>query len=832
MLQRIETLKNLNTSDFASVILPLALPSVFSYRIPENLKNEITFGVRVEVQFGNGADLYAAIVVGFSDIVPEGNTKSILSVIDKTHIIAPIHFKFWNWIADYYMCTLGEVMSAALPSNLKLTSTTKIKYIAAHGVDLKILTNTEFVLVEALQLKNELNVEEVKLITNTKHIFPILNALVAWGIISIDEVITNKYTPRTILFVGWNARMTTEKDVFLAEAFEKTKKADVQTRLLLALLTHLKDKNRARVTEILESANANLAALRSLEEKGIVEIFLEQVSRIKSRIQNEADAQPLTNSQVSAVEDIKKKFETKNVVLLEGVTGSGKTRVYIELINEVLASGGNVLYLLPEINLTTSIILRLEKVFGNNIAVYHSRVNAQERVELWFKAFNGQRIFLGVRSSVLLPHQNLKLIIIDEEHDGSFKQTDPAPRYSARDAAIKLATLHNDAKVLLGTATPSVESRVNAMQNKFGWVRLNERFGGAALPVVQLIDLSKQKKGFKNGENNFTEESITALKKVIADKSQAIVFLNRRGFAPFLFCNVCKWSMKCRDCDVSLTYHKQTRSMTCHYCGYAARIPKECKSCHSTDLFMKGFGTERIETELAELFPEARIGRLDWDTAKTKAGFLKIWESFSAGEIDFLIGTQMVTKGLDFDNVSLVVVPDADAMLRLPNYKSNERAFQLLTQVAGRAGRRGAPSKILIQTFDVKNKTIQRFLNNEHDAFYNDEIIERSNVAHLYPPYSKLIFVQVRHKDQSVLQKAIDFFSFEIKNMLGEKRVMGPTVPNVARVKTYYVQQYIIRCENNAARLIEIKKALKSIADTTTKQKGFSQTRFAIEVDY
>ncbi len=821
----------MNTPNFASVILPLALPSVYSYKIPENLQNEISFGVRVEVQFGSGSDLYSAIVVGFSDSIPESNTKSILSIIDKSPIITPLHFKFWTWIADYYMCTLGEVMSAALPSNLKLTSSTRIKYIASHGVDLNILNNTEFILVEALQLKSELTVEDVKTITRTKHIFPILNALVAWGIITLDEVIENKYTPKTIMFVGWNERMKSEGDVFLAEAFDKTKKAEAQTRLLLALLTQLKDKNRARVTEILESANATMSALRSLEEKGIVEIFLEQVSRIKSRILNESDKQPLSTSQEVAIKEIKHHFESKNVVLLEGVTGSGKTRVYIELINEVLTSSGNVLYLLPEINLTTSIVARLEKLFGDKITVYHSRVNAQERVELWLKAMNGQPIFLGVRSSVLLPHNNLKLIIVDEEHDGSFKQTDPSPRYNARDAAIKLAQLHG-AKVLLGTATPSVDSRVNAMNDKFGWVRLNERFGGAALPEVQLVDLSKQKKGFKNGENNFTEESINALKEVIEKKSQAIIFINRRGFAPFLFCNVCKWSMKCRDCDVSLTYHKQTRSMTCHYCGYSARIPKECKSCGSTDLFLKGFGTERIETELEELFPNARIGRLDWDTGKTKSGFLKIWESFSAGEIDFLVGTQMVTKGLDFDNVSLVLVPDADAMLRLPNYRANERAFQLLTQVAGRAGRRGAPSKILIQTFDTKNKTIQHFLHNAHDAFYVDEISERSNEAHLYPPFARLIFVQVRHRDQAVLQKAVDFFSFEVKNILGEKRVMGPTIPSVARVKTYYVQQFLIRCENHSARLTEIKKALRIIADTTTKQKGFSQARFAIEVDY
>ncbi len=818
-------------STFASVILPLALPSVYSYRIPESLQSDISFGMRVEVQFGSGSDLYSAIVVGISDVIPEGNTKNILSVIDKSPIITPLHFKFWTWIAEYYMCTLGEVMSAALPSNLKLTSTTCIKYIASHGVNLDILTNVEYMLVEALQLKSELSVDDVKLITNSKHIFPILNALVAWGIITLDEVIENKYTPKTILFVGWNARMQTEKDVFLAEAFDKTKKAEAQTRLLLALLNELKDKNRVRVTEILESSNATMSALRSLEEKGIVEIFLEQVSRIKSRILNEADTQPLSKAQEVAIGEIKRHFETKTVTLLEGVTGSGKTRVYIELINEVLASGGNVLYLLPEINLTTSIVSRLEKLFGDKITVYHSRVNAQERVELWLKAFNGQPVFLGVRSSVLLPHDNLKLIIVDEEHDPSFKQTDPSPRYSARDSAIKLAQLHG-AKVLLGTATPSVDSRVNAMSDKFGWVRLNERFGGAALPEVQLVDLSKQKKGFKNGENNFTEASINALKEVLDKKSQAIIFINRRGFAPFLFCNVCKWSMKCRDCDVSLTYHKQTRAMTCHYCGYAARIPKECKSCGSTDLFMKGFGTERIESELEETFPEARIGRLDWDTGKTKSGFLKIWESFSAGEIDFLVGTQMVTKGLDFDNVSLVLVPDADAMLRLPNYRANERAFQLLTQVAGRAGRRGAPSKILIQTFDTKNKTIQHFLNNGHDAFYSDEIAERSNEAHLYPPFARLIFVQARHRDQAVLQKAVDFFSFEVKNILGDKRVMGPTIPSVARVKTYYVQQFLIRCENHSGRLADIKKALKSIADTTTKQKGFSQVRFAIEVDY
>ncbi len=839
---------------FVEVILPFATPKPYTYHIPDELRKEVQIGVRVEVQFGTGRNIYAGIAMAITHSAPGYTTKPILSVVDKEPIVTAQQIQFWQWIAGYYMCTLGEVMNAALPTNLKLTGETTVMLNPEHNADFAALDDKEYLVAEALLLQKELTIEQIQKILQQKTVYPIINRLLMYGVLELKEELHQKYKPKTALFVAlggqWSVvggqsseisskqndetiteinesrQPTTDSLQFLRKAFNATLKSDKQTQTLLAFVQLSKKQNWVKASDLYAAAKVDIAVLRAMEKKEIFVIEEKEISRVNSKGEEISLTTALSATQAQAVADIKTAFETKNTVLLQGITGSGKTRVYVELIQEELKRGGRVLYLLPEIALTSQIITRLKAVFGNDIAVYHSRVNGQERVELWNQVVAGRQIILGARSSLFLPFQNLSLIIVDEEHDSSYKQHDPNPRYNSRDCAVYFAGLFG-AKVLLGTATPSVETYYNADIGKYGWVKMTQRFGNATLPEIQIVDTGAENKK-RTMLGNFSPQLLSAIKDTIAKKKQVILFQNRRGYAPTLTCSNCTWTFDCRNCDVTLTYHKHLNAMNCHYCGFTAKVPKECPACSSPSLLLKGYGTERIEDELKIHLPDARIARLDLDTARSKINFAKLLDDFEAQELDILVGTQMVTKGLDFEKVALVGVMNADSLLHYPNFRAAERAFQLLTQVSGRAGRKETAGKVLIQSYDTKHLVLRDVLENQTERFYERELKERERFQ--YPPYYRLISVSVRHKKYEVMAASVKIFTQLLKNGLGT-RVSGPAEPLVPRVNTYYITDYLIKVERDAERIILAKKIIADAITQLQHGEGFSTVKIAVNVD-
>jgi primosomal protein N' (replication factor Y) (superfamily II helicase) len=778
-----------NISGYAKIILPMATPKPYTYHVPTELADKVKFGVRVEVQFGIGRDLYAALVVELTDEKPDHPTKPILQVIDNEAIITHEQYKLWQWVASYYACTLGEVMNAALPTNMKLSSETTVVLNPEHNQDFSHLDDKEYLVAEALTIQKELSVEQIQKILNQKTVYPIVNRLLMFGIVELKEELQHKYKPKTALFVRLKEPYASDTEGYaLAAAFDLVKNSDKQTAVLLAYAQFARNQQVVKASDIYEKANVDIAVLRAIEKKGIFELFESEVSRVAGYDNDVTDTSDMSDQQTRAIYEINQHFKEKNVVLLHGVTGSGKTRVYIELMQKALERGEQVLYLLPEIALTSQITSRLQTVFGDNIAVYHSRLNGQERVELWQHTLTGKPILLGARSSLFLPFKNLKYIIVDEEHDASFKQQDPNPRYNARDTAIYMASLHK-AKVLLGTATPSVETYQNAEVGKYGLVKLPERFGGVQMPEIIIVDNRDEVKK-RTMLGNFTSRLIEELKAALGRGEQAILFQNRRGYAPTMQCPTCAWTSECKNCDVNLTYHKYTNALSCHYCGYTIRLPKECPACGDKQLNIKGFGTERIEDELKIHLPDAKIGRMDLDTSRSKTAHAKIINDFEEKRIEILVGTQMVTKGLDFENVGLVGVLSADNLLKFPDFRATERAYQLMTQVAGRAGRKHKRGKVIIQAYDIKHPLLTNIVENDFLSFYKREVSERLRFQ--YPPYNRLIGVSLKHKKPEVLREAAKVFTQIMKEKLGN-RVQGPAVPQVERVNTYYILNYLIK---------------------------------------
>ena len=823
-----ELFKYIEPTAFATVILPLAMPKPLTFYIPDELIDKVKFGIRVEVQMGKGRDLYSAVVIGVSSEKPDYATKPILQVIDDEPIISVLQLDFWQWLSKYYGCTLGEVMNAALPTNMKLSSETRIILNPEHDQNFSELNDQEYLVAEALTIQKELTIEQIQKILGHRTVYPIINRLLMHQILDIKEELQQKFKPKVVACVRFAAPYASDTEgVSMSAIFDQIKNSEKQTNAMLAYLQLVRNQPVVRCSEIYEkSKTVDLGVLRAIEKKGIFEIYEREVSRIGGYGEELLTNPELSDQQTKAIYDIKKAFETTNVALLHGVTGSGKTRVYTELIEKAIENGGQVLYLLPEIALTTQIISRLEKVFGDKITIYHSKLNAHERVELWSQAFGGKPIILGVRSALFLPFQNLKLIIVDEEHDSSFKQQDPAPRYNARDAAIFLASQYK-AKVLLGTATPSVETYANAQNGKFALVEMTERFGGLQMPEIHIVDMKEETKK-KTVVGNFSSALVTELKEALKRGEQVILFQNRRGYAPTYTCPTCAWTSECKNCDVTLTYHKFTNALNCHYCGYTIKLPKECPACGSKTLIIKGFGTERIEDELKIHLPEAKIGRLDLDTARTKTQHSKIISDFEDKEIDILVGTQMVTKGLDFENVGLVGVLSADSLLRFPDFRAAERAFQLLLQVSGRAGRKHKRGKVLIQAFDIKSLVLRDVQNNDYTTFFNREIAERQQFS--YPPFVRLIGINLKHKKPDVLREASKVFSKILRGRLGD-RVSGPAIPLVERVNTYFILNYLIKLEREAAKLSLAKQIIAEATHELQTLEGFSNVRVAVDVD-
>lgn len=811
---------------YADIILPLALPKrTYTYKVPEELENQLQPGLRVEVPFGN-SKLYSGLVERVHNTPPDYRVKSVNAVLDEIAVVTPELLKLWDWMADYYCCTLGEVMSAALPGHLKLSSETNLVFNPAFGDDFSSLSPDEYLIAEALLLQNEITVDTARKILNKKTVFPTIHRLLGEGVLSLREDLKEKFKPRSVYAVRLTEPYASDNEA-LRPVFQTLEKAsERQLELLLALLGLAKKQPIVRRSELLKKAGASEASLKSLAKKGILEIYKREISRIGTYEGDTGEFQTLSADQATALDAIRSHFETKNVVLLHGVTGSGKTRLYTELIQEVIRDGGQVLYLLPEIALTTQIIGRLQQVFGSEVAVYHSKINYQERVEIWRAATSGKPVILSARSGLFLPFKNLKMIVVDEEHDPSFKQYDPAPRYHARDTAIYLANLCG-AKVLLGSATPAIESYYNALQGKYGLVELKGRFSGVEMPEIQVVDLRKAAKS-KQMSGMFSPILLEGLKLGLEKGEQAILFQNRRGFAPILECQTCGWTAMCKHCDVSLTYHQYSKRLRCHYCGYQQETPAVCPACESGKITMLGFGTEKIEEELNIHLPEMRTARLDLDTAGSKNNLAALLHDFEDQQIDVLVGTQMVTKGLDFDNVGLVGVVGADQLLRFPDFRAGERAFQLLTQVAGRAGRKNKRGKVLIQAWNPDHPVLTNVINNDFQGFLKRELAERQEFQ--YPPFVRLIHLNIRHKDDKMADHAAQIFAGMLREKMGV-RVMGPVIPHIPRIRNYYHRNIMLKLERTGTVLQSAKALIKTSTERLLGQKGFSGVGIGVDVD-
>lgn len=790
---------------FVEVILPLAISKTYTYRVPNNLVDDIVIGKRVVVQFGK-SKIYTAIIYQITETPPSlYEAKYILDVLDNEPIVNDGQLSLWHWMSDYYLCHLGEVMQAALPSALKLASETKIVLNLEGEIDKSSLSDKEFLIVDALELHPELSVSDISKLLGQKTVFPLLRSLFEKNVIIISEEISEKFKPKKKAFIHLHPQY---KDPENRRAlFEVLERAPKQVELLLAYYKLEKNQSEISKSELLETSGASASVLKSLIDK---EIFIQEdkiVSRLSSLDQEDLHDFELNEAQNIALNQIQEQLENKAVVLLHGETSSGKTQIYIRLIEQMLLKEEQTLYLLPEIALTTQVIERLREHFGNQIGVYHSKFNDNERAEVWQKVLKGEyKIVLGARSSIFLPFKNLGLIVVDEEHESSYKQYDPAPRYHARDSAIYLAHVHQ-AKVVLGSATPSLETYYNAKIKKYGLVTLRGRFGGVKSPMIQVVNIAEETQK-KTMQSHFSSVLIQEIKGALARKEQVILFQNRRGYTPVLLCTTCGYTPKCINCDVSLTFHKSSAKLHCHYCGYKQDIISACPACGSTRIEQKGFGTEKIEDELQRIFEDARIARMDLDSTRTRNSFQVLLNDFEEGKIDILVGTQMVAKGLDFGNVTTIGIISADSMLNYPDFRAFERSFQMLAQVSGRAGRRTKQGKVIIQAYNTSHRIINQVVRNNYDEMFDTEILERRNFH--YPPLYRLIQLDVKHKDISKLVSIAHGLAKTLRLKFGN-RILGPEAPMISRIRNYYIQTILIKVEREGVSIQKIKEALQQI---------------------
>lgn len=812
-----------NTNLYVEVVLPLAIPRTYTYWVPEELVAQVSFGKRVEVQFGK-KKLYAGLVVQTLHEAPDGyQPKPILSIIDP--IINAQQYRLWQWMAKYYCATLGEIMNAAMPGNLKLSSETSVIISPLFDENYGGLNDKEYLIAEALSIQNTLSIQDIQGILGQKTVYPLIRSMLDKKIIFLKEDLKAKYKPKKVHCIRLAEPYASQSEL-MEEAFEKLARSVKQVDTLMAYMQLSRNQSYVRRADLCKKAKVDASVIKAMEKKGVIEIYEQTISRLGSYDNQLEGKHPLSDQQKLAYQEILAQWEEKNVVLLHGVTGSGKTNVYIELIEEALKRGEQVLYLLPEIALTTQITSRLQKIFGNDIAVYHSRLNNNERVELWQEVMDGKPVVLGARSALYLPFIKLKTIIIDEEHDSSFKQFDPSPRYQARDVAIVAAGIHR-AKVLLGTATPSLESYYNAKQGKYGLVTMPDRFGGIELPHIEVIDARKEQQE-KKMHSIFSSRLLDGIKQTLEQQEQIILFQNRRGYAPTYRCTTCGWHSECIHCDVSLTYHKFHNNLKCHYCGYTTNLPVACPACKTKALSLHGFGTEKIEDELKIFLPDVAIQRMDFDTVKGKEGHSKIINAFQEGEIDILVGTQMVTKGLDFDRVGLVGILSADQLLHFPDFRAAERSFQLMIQVAGRAGRKGKQGKVLIQAYNVAHPVLSEVIDGDFDPFYNREIQERQQFK--YPPFLRLIKISIKHKQPKTVNEAAKIYSHFVKKHLGD-RVKGPAIPYISRVRGFYILDFLVKLEKDTKAIQKIKEVLMEGMFKVQQEKGYSGVRINIDVD-
>ncbi len=818
---------------FADVIIPIAVKNEFTYRVPFEMNELIQAGMRVVIPFGKGK-LYTAIVSSVHENIPQNyQAKFIEYLLDETPIITGNQYHFWKWIAEYYMAPIGDVMNAALPANFKLASETKIAMHPDFDGKTDSLTDRQFQIVEALEVQDSLDLKEISEIVGIKTIQPIIKQLIDQKVVISLEELNYKYAAKTAIFYFFTEEYQAEEKLSeLLQDMEKQKGKQKQLHALLAMLSvgNFRESYGTPVQrKDLEDKEASLSALKTLEKSGILRSERLQIDRINGNQAELKEKKTLSEAQQKALDEVRNSLAEKEVCLLHGVTGSGKTEIYVELIEEQLALGKQVLFLLPEIALTTQLIQRLSAYFGDKIGVYHSRFNQNERVEIWNHVLHDHperyRIVLGARSSIFLPFRNLGLVIVDEEHESSFKQYEPSPRYNARDASIVLAKSFN-AKVLLGSATPSIETYYNAKNGKFGLVELNVRHGGLALPEIFCGDVKTERRE-KTMNSHITSFLMRQMEEALKKDEQIILFQNRRGYTPLWTCELCNWSPKCINCDVSLTYHKHTNSLKCHYCSYTSAPVGTCGNCGSNRLRMLGFGTEKIEDELSVMFPDKVISRLDLDTTRSKNAYQVIISEFENRKIDILIGTQMVTKGLDFDHVSLVGILDADMLLNRPDFRAFERSYQLMSQVAGRAGRKSKRGTVIIQTGQPEHWIIQKVIQHDYISFYENEILERRNF--FYPPFYKLIQITLKHKDKNVLDAAAKEFAKALHSVFKE-RVIGPEYPSINRISNLFLKQVMLKIEREASHK-KVKDRIQEIVDLFYSVPLHKSVRIVIDVD-
>ena len=780
--------------------------------------------MRVAVSFGK-SKIYTGLVFNIHQNAPTlYEAKEIHQILDETPIVNPSQLKHWQWIADYYMCALGDVYRAALPSAFLLESETIVYKNEAFSNE-DILSDNEFLIFEALQHQSQLTIHQIAAILDKKKVMPIVNELIKKSAIYIKEQIYETYKPKLVKYVRLNEKYNSDKA--LNDLLEKLSRAKKQKDAILSFFQLTSTKKPVKTKDLETKANVSASILKSLVDKNIFEFYHIQTDRINFNGETNA-LKSLNEFQEKALYEIKETFKNRDVTLLHGITSSGKTEVYTKLIQEVLDAGKQVLFLLPEIALTTQIITRLQFYFGDQISVFHSKYSMNERVEVWNNVLENKtksQIILGARSSIFLPFSNLGLIVVDEEHETSYKQFEPSPRYNARDAAIVLAKIHQ-AKIVLGSATPSLESYFNAQQNKYGFVELNRRFGNVQLPKIELIDV-KEKHRKKEMKGHFSDRLLKLIQEALDEKEQIILFQNRRGYSPIVECKTCGVSPQCPNCDVSLTYHKFKNELRCHYCNYLRAMPNSCAACGSSTLDTKGFGTEQIELELKELFPDFKIGRMDLDTTRGKFGYQKIIGAFEAREIDILVGTQMLSKGLDFDNVSLVGILNADTMLNFPDFRAHERAYQMMVQVSGRSGRSKKQGNVAIQTYNPYHQILQQVSITDYKTMYKEQLQERWQYK--YPPYFRLIKITLKHRDYNKVDSGVNWLFKALYSSFGEN-VLGPTAPAVARIRNQYIKNIVIKIPPKQ-NLMKTKNQVSKIKNTFEAVKDFRPIRFVIDVD-
>ena len=813
---------------FVEVVLPLSLAKTFTYSVSEAEFHYIKKGMRLAVPFGK-SKIYTALVIELHQNAPTlYDAKEIHQILDDKPLVTETQIEHWQWIASYYMCAIGDVFRGAIPSALLLESETVISQKPDIEIDESQLSDEEYLIYQALQHQSSLKVQDIISILNRKSVFPILQKLIDKNILVLQEEMQETYKPKLVRYVRLNKEYDSNSG--LEQLLQTLKSATKQKEVILTYFQlSATEKKPITVKKLTETAQSTSGIIKALIDKNIFEEYYLQEDRVNFNGNPNEGQLILSTPQEKAFHSIKESLSKKEVCLLHGVTASGKTEIYIKLIEEYLAKGKQVLYLLPEIALTAQLVGRLRTHFGNKVAVFHSKYSNNERVEVWnqvLNKFDKAQIVIGARSALFLPFQDLGFVIVDEEHEQTYKQVDPAPRYHARDAAIVLAGLQK-ARVLLGSATPSIESYSNAKSGKFGLVSLVERYGKVTLPEIELVDL-KDKYFRKKMSGHFSEILIDKITKSLSLGEQVILFQNRRGFSPLLECLTCGHVPQCQQCDVSLTYHKHKNQLRCHYCGYSIAKPTNCHACSSVNLTTKGFGTEQIQQELVALFPSHKIGRMDQDTTRGKFGFEKIIDSFKNREIDILVGTQMLGKGLDFDNVTLVGIMNADNLLYHPDFRAYERSFQMMAQVSGRSGRSEKQGKVIVQTYTPLHNIIQQVTRNDYESMYKEQVLERK--IYKYPPFYKLIKLTLKHRDYEKLKEG-SMWLYQVMQQSLPMPVLGPEEPGISRIRNEYIRTIMVKIPA-ATSIVTTKKTLQKILNSFEVVSVYRSIRVTVNVDY